>query len=283
MDTAPLVAALTSVLAIGLTIVLLRIVRQDRQRSEARVSALISMAAAPAYAPAVAPVPAASAIAFEHPPVRLEPRRAALPKPAPAPAPARRETRHREPARLSAADVEIFRDAAPVAAGGFEGAAPELFEPAQPHTGGHLLYVGVGALAMVTLITLGFRWALPSAAAPTTETSAAIDAPAPAAAQPLALVALRNEQSSDGTLIISGVVRNPSDSIGREKLFAAASLVDANGALVASARAPLDFTSLAPGEESPFVVRVANANGVARYRIGFRDAAGAAVAHIDRR
>jgi hypothetical protein len=272
MDTAPLVAALTSVLAIGLTIVLLRIVRQDRQRSEARVSALISMAAAPAYAPAFAPAQtaAAPAIAFEQPPVRLEPRRAALPKPAPAPA--RRETRHRERATLSAADVEIFRDA-----------APELFEPAQPRTGGHLLYVGVGALVMVTLITLGFRWALPSGAAPTTETSAAIDAPAPAAAQPLALVALRNEQSSDGTLVISGVVRNPSDSIGREKLFAAASLVDANGALVASARAPLDFTSLAPGEESPFVVRVANANGVARYRIGFRDAAGAAVAHIDRR
>jgi hypothetical protein len=102
-------------------------------------------------------------------------------------------------------------------------------------------------------------------------------------AEPLGLVALRHEQSADGTLVISGVVRNPPDSIRRERIFAAASLVDAAGALIASARAPLDFTTLAPGEESPFVVRIAAANGVARYRVGFRDAAGNAVAHVDRR
>lgn len=260
MDIAALVATLTSVLAIGLTIVLLRLVRQDRQRSEARVAALVSLAGAPSAG-------AAPSIALEHPPVRLERRPAARPA---------------APARLSAADVEIFRDSAPVPA--VEPAfapAPGLFEPAAPNTRSHLLFVGIGAVVMVLLFAFAFRWAVSRPGAPTTETVASIAAPA--AARPLGLVSLRHEQAADGSLVISGVVRNPPDSIGREKLFAAASLIDAAGALVATARAPLDFTTLAPGDESPFVVRIAAAEGVARYRIGFRDAEGAAVPHVDRR
>ncbi len=277
MEPTAFVAALTSTLAIGLTIVLLRMMRLDRQRSDARVAALVTLAHTPASTPA-------PSIAFEHPPLKLERRPA--PQAMPAARRVAREPQKLAPVRLSAADVDIFRDASAFApAAHVSTAAPELFEPALPRTGSHLLYVGVGALVMVTLITLGFRWAVSGAPAPTTETSASLGAAgAPAAvAQPLGLVALRHEQSADGTLVISGVVRNPADSIGREKLFAAASLVDAAGTLVASARAPLDFTTLAPGEESPFVVRIASANGVARYRIGFRDADGNAVAHIDRR
>lgn len=276
MEPTAFVAALTSILAIGLTIVLLRVMRLDRQRSDARVAALVSLARTPAPAPG-------PSIAFEHPPLKLERRPA--PPAIPAARPAARAPQKSAPARLSAADVEIFRDTTAFAPAHVSTAAPELFEPALPRTGSHLLYVGVGALVMVTLISLGFRWAVSGSAAPTTETSASIGAAnAPAGvAQPLGLVALRHEQGADGTLVISGVVRNPADSIGREKLFAAASLVDEAGTLVASARAPLDFTTLAPGEESPFVVRIASAAGVARYRIGFRDADGNAVAHIDRR
>jgi len=270
METTALVATLTSTLAIGLSIVLLRLVRQDRQRSEARVAALVSLAGMPAAAP--------PPMAFEHPPVKLERR------PAPAPAPVDRP-RPSAPVRLSAADVEIFRDgaAAPVFEPSFA-PAHGLFEPAAPNTRSHLVYIGIGAIVMVLLFTLAFRWAVSRAGAPTTETVASIAAPAAApVAQPLGLVSLSHEQAPDGSLVISGVVRNPPDSIARERLFAAASLVDAAGALVATARAPLDFTMLAPGDESPFVVRIAAANGVARYRIGFRDAQGQAVAHIDRR
>jgi hypothetical protein len=142
------------------------------------------------------------------------------------------------------------------------------------------VYVFTGAVIMAALIAFGFRWALQAPAAPTSETTQAIAAPI---AQPLALVSLTHEQQSDGTLLISGVVRNPPDSAARERLFAVASLIDASGALIASARAPLDFTTLAPGDESPFVVRIAGASGVARYRVGFRDAAGASIAHVDRR
>ncbi|HEX6322589.1 MAG TPA: hypothetical protein VFZ36_02600 [Vicinamibacterales bacterium] len=262
METTALVATLTSTLAIGMTVVLLRVLRQERQRSEARVAALVSLAGAPSAA-------AAPSIAFEHPPVKLERRPTA---------------RSAAPARLSAADVEIFRDSAPAPA--LEppltpAPAPGLFEPAAPNTRSHLLFIGIGAVVMVLLFAFAFRWAVSRPGAPTTETVASIAAPA--AARPLGLVSLRHEQAADGSLVISGVVRNPPDSIGREKLFAAASLIDAGGALVATARAPLDFTTLAPGDESPFVVRIAAAEGVARYRIGFRDAEGAAVPHVDRR
>lgn len=269
MDMSAFVATLTSTLAIGLTLALLRLMRQERQRSEARVTALVTLAAQPA-----ARVPAG---AFDHPPVKLAPRpapRAARPVPAAAP-------RATAPARLSAADVEIFRDASMTHAA--PAAAPELFEPSVPRRGGGLLYVGAGALVMVALIAIGFRWAVSGSARPTTETSASIAAPAPIVAQPLLLVSLRHEQGTDGTLVISGVVKNPSGSIARERLFAAASLFDTDGALVATARAPLDFTMLAPGEESPFVARIAGAAGVARYRVGFRDESGAAVPHVDRR
>jgi hypothetical protein len=270
MDTAALVATLTSMLAIGLTVVLLRLMRQERQRSEARVAALVSMAGDPGPARDLP-------MAFADPPVRLERRPSADPAPAPPAGRARPAV-----ARLSAADVEIFRDVSVQAEPAVSPvAAPALFEPAAPNTGGHLLYIGIGAVVMVLVFALGFRWAV-SAGEATTATTASIAAPA-AAAQPLGLVALVHEQGADGSLVISGVVRNPPDSIGREKLFAAASLLDAGGTLVATARAPLDFTTLAPGEESPFVVRIAAAGGVARYRIGFRDAAGQPVAHIDRR
>lgn len=278
MDTSALVATLTSALAIGLTVVVLRLLRQDRQRSDARVAALVSLAGMPA-------VTAAPVMAFEHPPVRLDRRPIPARRSAPVPAPPRpaRDADTATPARLSAADIEIFRDAAAASPAAAHVLPSDLFEQSAPQTGSHLLYIGLGAIVMAALIFMGFRWAVGSSPAATTETSAALAPAAAATAQPLGLVSLQHEQSGDGTLVISGVVRNPADSITRERIFAAASLVDAAGTLVATARAPLDFTSLAPGEESPFVVRIAAADGVARYRIGFRDAAGAAVAHIDRR
>lgn len=264
METAPLVAALTSTLAIGLAAVLAKLVRQERQRSDARVSMLTSLAAEPAPSmPATPMTPMATPMV--RPPVRLEPRRRA-------PQAARR------PAVPAAADIEIFRDAP--AGEAAAPAMPDLFEPAPARAGGALLYVFAAAVVMVALIAFSFRWAVSAPGAPTAETTQAVAA---AVAQPLSLVSLGHEQHPDATLVISGIVRNPPDSIARERLFVVASLVDAAGVLIASARAPLDFTTLAPGDESPFVVRVAGASGVARYRIGFRDAEGRSVGHVDRR
>lgn len=251
MEPTSIVATLTSLLAIGLSIVLVRMLRQDRQRSDARVTMLASLASQPA---------AASAMTADSPLLRLEPRTA--------------------PRRPAAADVEIFRDRGFVPLPASE-PAPELFEPAPVRSRNPLLYIFVAAVVMAALIVYAFGWALPSAGVATNETTAAVTAPP--AAEPLALVSLRHEQHSDGTLVISGVVRNPLGSPAREGLFASASLLDASGALIATVRAPLDFTTLAPGDESPFVVRVSGANGVTRYRVGFRDAAGASVTHIDKR
>ena len=56
-----------------------------------------------------------------------------------------------------------------------------------------------------------------------------------------------------------------------------------NGDFLTSSRAPLDLSTLAPGDESPFVISVPIEGEVSRYRIGFRTEAGAVVAHVDRR
>ena len=58
--------------------------------------------------------------------------------------------------------------------------------------------------------------------------------------------------------------------------------VDRSGTFAGSGRAPLDFTTLDPGDESPFVVTLPNAAGVGRYRVSFRTEDGA-VRHVDRR
>lgn len=261
MDTPALIATLTTTLAIGLTVLLVRILRQERQRSDARVAALVAMSAQPG-APAI---PAPAAPTYDQAPVRLAPKTRQVPRVAPRPV----------------RNIDIFRDTDT----SDEAAAhtPGLFDAATPRAANNLFYVGAGALTLAALIALSFGWAFSSGPAPAEETTASISTGAPAPAAPLALLALRHEQSPDGTLVISGVVRNPADAAARQKLFAAAALVDSGGALVATARAPLDFTVLAPGDESPFVVRVTGASGVARYRIGFRDAGGASVAHLDKR
>ena len=47
--------------------------------------------------------------------------------------------------------------------------------------------------------------------------------------------------------------------------------------------APLDFTVLRPGDESPFLISVPVQRPVARYRVGFRDEEGRIIGHVDRR
>ena len=278
MDIPALIATLTTILAIGSTILLVRTLRQERQRSDARVAALVAMSAQPS----ASTIPmAAAALTFDHPPVRLAPK--TRPAPRAASQPLRRAVAA-DPSRsttLNAASIDIFRESD--SSDGAAAPTPGLFDAATPRTTNNLFYVGAGALTLAALIALSFGWAFSNAPVPAEETTASISTGAPAQAAPLALLALQHEQSPDGTLVISGVVRNPAGAAARQKLFAAASLVDSGGALVATARAPLDFTVLEPGEESPFMVRVTGASGVARYRIGFRDAGGAAVAHLDKR
>ncbi|HUE85519.1 MAG TPA: FxLYD domain-containing protein [Vicinamibacterales bacterium] len=112
--------------------------------------------------------------------------------------------------------------------------------------------------------------------------SPAASAAAPVrAGTPLELIALRHERQPMG-LAITGLVRNPVSGAAVEKLGAVVLLFDQQGAFVTSSRADVDFTTLAPGDESPFVITLDAPSNVARYRVSFRNDAGV-VPHIDRR
>jgi hypothetical protein len=101
------------------------------------------------------------------------------------------------------------------------------------------------------------------------------------AAAPLELVSMKHQRQGT-TLTVSGLVRNPAKGTAVNGLTAVVFAFDRNGGFVASGRASLDFSALAPGDESPFVVNVPNVSDVARYRVTFRSATGV-VRHVDRR
>jgi hypothetical protein len=91
------------------------------------------------------------------------------------------------------------------------------------------------------------------------------------------------QHARDGrALTVTGLVRNPRTGVPRSNIDAIVSAFDRKGALVTSGDAGLDFTNLAPGDESPFVVKLRNASGVARYRVSFRTG-NSTLRHVDRR
>jgi len=108
--------------------------------------------------------------------------------------------------------------------------------------------------------------------------------PSASAGSPDAMLELVSMQHTrEGrTLTVKGLVRNPRAGVPRSKVSAVVSAFDRWGGFVASNHAGLDFTNLAPGDESPFVVTISNVSGVARYRVSFRTEVGT-LRHLDRR
>ena len=100
--------------------------------------------------------------------------------------------------------------------------------------------------------------------------------------RPLELVSLSHAQET-GALVVSGLVQNPGSGRAQSRAVVTAVLLDANGRLVATGRAPLDIARLEPGDESPFVIRIPASRPVARYRVSFRAADDTPLPHIDRR
>jgi hypothetical protein len=98
---------------------------------------------------------------------------------------------------------------------------------------------------------------------------------------PLELLSLRHEREGVN-LSVAGLVRNPAAAPIVERLSAVVFLFDQQGQFVTSAKAPIDFLKLTPGDESPFVVKVAAPQSVARYRVSFRTEDGT-LPHVDRR
>jgi len=108
-------------------------------------------------------------------------------------------------------------------------------------------------------------------------------APAQGQPRPLELLSLRHTVDADGSFTVTGLVQNPFDGRVVRKAVAVVYLFDRDGNYFASGKASLDFTSLQPGDESPFVVHVTNVSRVSRYRVGFRSEEGGVIAHVDRR
>lgn len=100
---------------------------------------------------------------------------------------------------------------------------------------------------------------------------------------PLELVSMRHARDRS-TLTVAGLVRNPRTGAALTRVVAVVFAFDRSGTFVASGSAALDFTTLEPGDESPFVVAVTLSDGaeVGRYRVSFRTEAGM-LRHVDRR
>ena len=216
------IAALSLVLAIGMGLTLFKVLRDERQRSDARVAVLAAATA-----------------------------RVDLP-----PGP---------PVHGTAATEDV---STPVSTRGDLFAAGD--EPsAWPRR------AAVAAAAAASVALAGYLMLpRPPAASPA--------APTAAAAAPLELISLRYTQDAKA-LTITGSVQNPRNGAAVSQVFATVLLFGPDGNFLTSARAGLDFTTLSPGDESPFVVTVPVTSAVSRYRVGFRTADGAVIAHVDRR
>jgi hypothetical protein len=146
--------------------------------------------------------------------------------------------------------------------------------------------IGVAMVAIALILAV---WSVGRLLAPgadqravATAASASASAAAGQESAPLELVSL--EQTRDGdAFTIRGVVRNPPAGATLDRLAAVVAFFDAGGQQLASVRAPLDFRTLAPGDESPFAVTTSVPAGVARYRVSFRRDEGTIVPHVDRR
>ncbi len=262
MDTILISVTLVSLgLAGAMGVILARLLREERRRSDARVESLLELAAdspdSLSDAPIVAPRPVArQALVAARP--------AAVARPAAAP----RVSRERA--------LEDFE----LRPGGTVAVADIFAEPTRSSPWGRRFAV-IGLLAA---LGSGLFALLPSGDSrePARATSTTTQRVAPAPAVPLELISLRH--THDGvTLTITGLVQNPGTGAPLTRITVTAAALAPDGSLVASGNAPLDYTSLGPGDESPFVVTVPVRGAVARYRVGFRSEDGSVVAHVDRR
>jgi hypothetical protein len=245
------VTVMSLAMAAAMAAVVMRLLRDERRRSDARVAALSDMAAAGS---------------------RLRPAGTALRRSRPGFSAGGQSTVSdaRTPDRV--ADLDLRASASPVAG------VSELFaEPEHASPWGRRLAV-IGMLAAVILAT-GFVLRSPGASTPPDGVPAAAAAAVPAL---LELVSLRHAQE-EGRLTITGLVQNPHGAPPLERVAATAFAFGPDGTLLASGRARLDFITLGAGDESPFVVSVPVSGHVARYRVGFRAADGSVIAHVDRR
>jgi len=140
-----------------------------------------------------------------------------------------------------------------------------------------LLKLGVGfAMAVLVIVLIAMSGDRHSTAAEDRQADASSQPAAPA----LELLSMRHTRTGDG-LTVTGLVRN-GGAADAASVMAVVFVFDRDGGFVASGRAPLEFGSVARGDESPFKVTIPDVKEVGRYRVSFRTAAGI-VPHVDRR
>jgi hypothetical protein len=237
-------------IAAGMSVVVLRMVREERQRSDARASALAELASRDDY----------DREPLEVPPVGPA-RRISEPAPKRVPPPIIPESIVED-----GRDLDLHRH---VATGSELFAQPER---SSPWPGRAVVIGGLAVVAACVGLLL-----LPSRHASTTAAANTANQPAP-----LELISLKHTQEQNA-LTISGLVQNPRNGATLSQITATAFLFSADGTFLTSGRAPLDFTALAAGDESPFVINVPVTGAVARYRVSFRDQTGRVIGHIDHR
>ena len=231
------------VLTAAMGVLLLRRLREDGRRSDARVAALAAAAGASTSS-------ARASASLEPAPHAPRPRAARV-----------------DPA----SDLEL-RPAATE--------HPEIFAPReQPSPWGARLAVA-GVLA--TLVLAAAYLVPGSDSVPAPDAAAAPASAADPARGPLELLSLTHARQ-EGAIVISGLVQNPGTGAPLRDVLATGIAFGAGGEFLASGRAGLDFRTLAPGDESPFVVTIPVTGRVARYRVGFRTDDGEVIAHVDRR
>lgn len=266
MDTTLVTVTLLSMaMAASLSVIVWRMLRDERRRSEARVVALTAMAARPSNPAARANAPAAR---MSTPALRGSSPVTRASSPAP------------RASHLAPLDLELEIREAPVSAG--MSAAPMFAEPEVNSPWGRRAAVMAAlglAAASVILIALT---ATGQSAAPSRAATVAAQPGAGAAVAGLELLSMRDSRQP-GSLTITGLVQNPRGGAPLSRVTVTAYAFDDNGSFLASGRALIDVTALAPGDESPFVVSVPVTETVARYRIGFRTEDGRVIAHVDKR
>jgi hypothetical protein len=280
METLLMSVTLVSLaIAAVLAVLLIKTVRDERRRSEARIAALTAMADEPA-----APVALVTSVGSVTPVASITPVASAAPaapraRAAALPMRVKTEPRRTPPASIRATvdDLEIR----PADGGAEVNGVAELFAPPEVSSPWGRRFAVIGAIAFVAGSALFFtmhqrpgRDAI-AAAVPADTSGTATPAP-------LELVSLRHMQQGD-TLTIAGLVQNPKSGTSMTRLTATAVVFGPDGAFLAGGKAPLDYTTLGAGDESPFVITVPVNRQVARYRVGFRAENGSVVAHVDRR
>ena len=250
MDTTLVTVTLLSMaMAASLSVIVWRMLRDERRRSEARVMALTAMASRPSSA---APNAATRPTRVEHRPASFD---------------------------LVIRDAPVAANA-PLAAS--VPATAMFVEPEVASPWGHRFAV-MGGLGLVGASVILFSLIANDRNLTNRATSpAAQPVASPAIAAGLELMSLRDAREP-GSLKITGLVHNPRGGATLSRVTVTAYAFDDKGAFLASGRALLDVTTLAPGDESPFVVSVPVTETVARYRIGFRGEDGRVIAHVDKR